>query len=160
MSLSCILCSYNGTALFLSIHISFWYSLFTGHRLCFLVYYSWSLISWTGSWHLTRDCDRNLPKHHVFEKIIGGLPKSKGYNHQIKSTKKSCVERETKLCRCMSREYKGDTWECTQMDKYHTWRPNKNITEVLTRTQAQRQKHMQHTNTVCGTEEDERYRNV
>ncbi len=31
---------------------------------------------------------------------------------------------------------------------------NENRTEVVTRTSAHRQKHMQHTNTVCGTEAD------
>ncbi len=40
MSLSCILCSYNCMALFLSIHSSVWYSSFFGHRLCFLISYS------------------------------------------------------------------------------------------------------------------------
>ena len=40
MPLSCILCPYNCTALFLlSVHSSVWYSLFTGHHLCFLINY-------------------------------------------------------------------------------------------------------------------------
>ncbi len=43
MTLSCILCSYNCTACFslgTMIHSSFWFSLFAGHRLCFLITYS------------------------------------------------------------------------------------------------------------------------
>ncbi len=60
--------------------------------------------------------------------------KRKGYDHWIKSTKKSCVQRETKLYRCMSREYKGQDRHmamCTDGQMAYM-NQNKNRTEVVT----------------------------
>ncbi len=92
--------------------------------------------------------------------VMGCLFKSKGDDKWIKSIKRrcvikrSCVKRETKPYRYMSREYKGE-----RHGTVHTWTNtiyghNQKQNRSCYRTRAYTQKHMQHTDTVCGIEGD------
>ncbi len=61
-ALSCILCFYNCTFLFLSIHSSVWYPLFAGHCLYFLITYSSSYYEafWCYYWLFYSDANQML----------------------------------------------------------------------------------------------------
>ncbi len=76
-----MLCSYICPALHLFLDSSFWYSIFTGHHLCFLINYSWSRLEDVDStndviptfvvWDRRRKpstssaLDGDLPLHHT-----------------------------------------------------------------------------------------------
>ncbi len=54
------------------------------------------------------------------EQFFNQKAKAMASKQRVTRLEELCTERETKLYKCMSREYKGDTWGCIQMDKQHT----------------------------------------